>query len=185
MQNLYTSIQKLQQRFDHNDIASIVIGGVAVAVWGEPRVTRDADLKVLLARRDADRLLNILGTEYLSLLPSPQDAIRKQAMLFVQDTQNVRLDLLLADTPYDIEAINRRRRVEVWPGVTLQLCSPEDLLIYKLISTRPRDHEDARGVVQRQADSLDDAYIIGWLKQFEAAFDDSTPVSTYHQLRRR
>ena len=46
MQNLYTSIQKLQQRFDHNDIASIVIGGVAVAVWGEPRVTRDADLKV-------------------------------------------------------------------------------------------------------------------------------------------
>jgi hypothetical protein len=69
--------------------------------------------------------------------------------------------------------------------VTLQLCSPEDLLIYKLISTRPRDHEDARGVVQRQADSLDDAYIIGWLKQFEAAFDDSTLVSTYHQLRRR
>jgi len=30
MQNLYTSIQKLQQRLDRNNIASIVIGDVVV-----------------------------------------------------------------------------------------------------------------------------------------------------------
>lgn len=48
MGNLYSSIQNLQKRLTEAGIPSIVIGGVAVGVWGEPRVTRDADLKILL-----------------------------------------------------------------------------------------------------------------------------------------
>jgi hypothetical protein len=132
-----------------------VIGGVAVAVWGEPRVTRDVDLKVLLGRDDADRLLAALSLDYVSLLPDPREALRRQAMLFVQDAAGARLDLLLADTPYDVLAIQRGRDVEWQPGVTIRVCSPEDLVIYKLISTRLRDHEDAQGVVRRQGSNLD------------------------------
>ena len=184
MGNLYTSIQTLQKRLADADIPSIVIGGVAVGVWGEPRVTRDADLKILLQREDADRLLAILGPEYISLLPDPKEAIRRQAMLFVQDADGTRLDLLLADTPYDVGAVARGRATEVLPDVTLTVCSPEDLLIYKLISTRPRDHEDASGVIRRQGDTLDAGYILGWLRQFELAFDDSTLISTFQNLRR-
>jgi hypothetical protein len=48
MDNLVQSIKTLQQRLEAIGISSVVIGGVAVAVWGEPRVTRDVDLKVLL-----------------------------------------------------------------------------------------------------------------------------------------
>ena len=105
MGNLYISIQALQQRLRDAGVSSIVIGGVAVGVWGEPRLTRDADLKVLLERKDADRLLSILNSDYVSLLPDPQAAIRRQAMLFVQDVDGIRLDLLLADTPYDVSAV--------------------------------------------------------------------------------
>lgn len=80
-------------------------------------------------------------------------------------------------------ALLHGRAVEVFPGVTLQVCSPEDLVIYKLISTRPRDHEDASGVIRRQSDALDVAYVMGWLRQFELAFDDSTLISTFQRLR--
>ena len=38
----------------------MVIGGLAVAIWGEPRATRDADIKVQLTRRAAPRLLACL-----------------------------------------------------------------------------------------------------------------------------
>jgi hypothetical protein len=69
------------------------------------------------------------------------------------------------------------------PGIKLHLCSPEDLIIYKLISTRLRDHEDARSVIRRQGNSLDDDYVINWLHQFEQALDDSTLISEYHGLR--
>ncbi len=184
MENLLQSIRTLQQRLSDAGISSIVIGGVAVAVWGEPRVTRDVDLKVLLGRDDAERLLAILMPDYVSLLPDPRKALRQQAMVFVQDTAGTRLDLLLADTPYDVLAIQRGRDVELQPGVTIRVCSPEDLVIYKLISTRLRDHEDAQGVIRRQGSNLDDKYVLEWLHQFEQALDDSTLAAEYVKLRK-
>jgi len=54
-----------------------------------------------------------------------------------------------------------------------------------LISTRLRDHDDAKSVVQRQGDSLDDEYLIGWLRQFEVALDDSTLVTEYKGMRQK
>lgn len=160
MEQLFRSIQTLQRRLNEAGIPSVVIGGVAVGMWGDPRVTRDVDLKVLLGRQDADRLLALLTPDYTWLLPEPRVALQKQAMVFVEDVAGVRLDLLLADTPYDIEAIQRGRDVEVAPDVVIHIGTPEDLIIYKMISTRPRDHEDARSVVRRQGHNLDDRYVL-------------------------
>ena len=185
METLFRSIQTLQQRLNEAGIPSVVIGGVAVATWGNPRVTRDVDLKVLLGREDADRLLALLSPDYVPLLPDPLTVLRQQAVLFVTDWDGVRFDLLLAETPYDHEAIRRGREVEVAPGITIRICSPEDLIIYKMISTRARDHEDARSVVHRQGDALDDRYVIRWLRWFERALDDSTLVAQYLQWRGR
>ena len=183
MENLLQSVVALQRHLSEAGIPSVVVGGVAVAAWGDPRVTRDVDLKVQLERDDADRLLAVLSPDYTSLLPDPRQTLKKQAMVFVQDTLGTRLDLLLADTPYDVVAIQRGRDVELQPGVAVRLCSPEDLVIYKLISTRPRDHEDAQSVIRRQGPSLDDDYVFDWLRQFEQALDDSTLVAEYKRLR--
>jgi hypothetical protein len=184
MENLFQSILLLQKLLLDAGIPSIVIGGIAVAAWGEPRVTRDVDLKILLSREDADRLLEILSNDYRSLVSNPREMLRKQALVFIRDSLGTRLDLLLADTPYDVMAIQRGRDVEVQPGVAINLCSPEDLIIYKLISTRSRDHEDAKGIVRRQGELLEDNYIVNWLRQFEQALDDSTLVAEYEGLRR-
>lgn len=183
MGSLVRSIRRLQQRLQEADIPSMVIGGVAVALWGEPRVTRDVDLKILLGREEADRLLAVLPPDYAPLLPDPRRALKEQAMLFVQDSAGTRLDLLLADTPYDVQAIRRGQSVEVEPGATIRVCSPEDLVIYKLVSTRLRDHEDAASIIRRQGDKLDDRYVLHWLRQFEQALDDSTLVAEYTRLR--
>ena len=57
------------------------------------------------------------------------------------------------------------------------------LVIYKLISTRPRDDEDASGLIRRQGDALAADYVVGWLRQFELAFDEiprwSRPSNDY------
>lgn len=183
MEALLRSVSELQRRLSSAGVPSIVIGGVAVAVWGDPRVTRDVDLKVQLTRNDADRLLHLLASDYTSLLPDPKNALNRQGMIFMQDSAGTRLDLLLAETPYDLVAVQRGRDVELQPGLSVRVCSPEDLVLYKLISIRPRDREDARSVVRRQASDMDDAYILGWLRQFEEALDDSTLVSEYKRMR--
>ena len=184
MENLFESLMALQDRLRQAGIPSAVIGGVAVGVWGEPRVTRDVDVKVMLTRKDAPRLLEILTPDYEPLITDPLQALIRTGILFVHDRLDTRLDLLLSDTPFDAETIRRARPVELEPGSVAHVCSPEDLIIYKLISTRLRDYEDAASVVRRQGDALDDAYVLGWLRQFEQALDDSTLVEEYQRIRR-
>jgi hypothetical protein len=155
-----------------------------VGVWGEPRVTRDVDVKVLLGRDDAPRLLEILKSTYTALQSDPLQALTRNGILFVKDQLGTRIDLLLSDTEFDREAVQRAVPVELEQGLTARICRPEDLIIYKLISTRSRDHEDAASVVRRQGESLDDQYVLEWLDKFEQALDDSTLIEEYRNLRR-
>ncbi len=126
MDTLFLSIQKIQILLNNASVPSIVIGGIAIAAWGEPRLTRDVDLKILLSREDADLLLGILADRYTMLIPNPGESLRKQALVFIQDDLGTRLDLMLADTPYDGLAIQRGREVEIQPGIRIRVCSPED-----------------------------------------------------------
>ena len=183
MENLFESLVTLQDRLRRAGIPSAVIGGVAVGVWGEPRVTRDVDVKVLLGRDDAPHLLEVITPDYVPLQADPLRDLTRTGILFVRDRLGTRLDLLLADTGFDAAAIRRALPVEVPPGLVAHVCSAEDLIVYKLISTRLRDHEDAAGVVRRQGDTLDDAYVLDWLRQFEQALDDSTLVAEYRRMR--
>jgi hypothetical protein len=141
------------------------------------------DVKVSLSRKQAARLLSILSADYTFLSDQPEQTLQRIGMLFIQNAAGLRLDMLLADTPFDVQVVERARLVEVQPGQTIAICTPEDLILYKMISTRPRDHEDVRGIVRRQGNNLDDSYILDWLRQFEQAFDDSTLVSEYRHIR--
>ncbi len=183
MERLFESIVALQERLRKAGIPSAVIGGLALSVWGEPRVTRDVDVKVLLRRDEASRLLEAIAADYVPLSDEPLQTLARLGFLFVKDRWGTRIDLLLSDTEFDAEAIRRARPVELAPGTTVYVCTAEDLLIYKLISTRPRDYEDAVSIIRRQGDALDDAYVMDWLHRFEQALDDSTLVSEYRRLR--
>ncbi|UCF96856.1 MAG: hypothetical protein JSV89_17005 [Spirochaetaceae bacterium] len=162
-----------------------MIGGIAVGVWGEPRVTRDVDLKILLGRDDAPRLLDILKSDYTALQSDPVQALTRTGILLVRDQLGTRIDLLLSDTKFDRDVVKRAVPVELEQGTTVAICRPEDLIIYKLISTRLRDREDAAGVILRQGKKLDDRYVLNWLKEFEQALDDSTLVDEFQKLQRR
>lgn len=111
------------------------------------------------------------------------ETLKKHALVFVKDQYGTRLDLLLADTPYDVMAIDRGKEIEIMPTFIICICTAEDLIIYKMISTRIRDHEDIRGIIRRQTESLDDEYVLDWLQQFEQALDISGLAEEYKQLR--
>jgi hypothetical protein len=184
MNPLYQSLVQLQRRLTAAGIASAVIGGLAVSVWARPRATQDIDFKVLLDRDAAQRLLNILTPDYIPLPAHPLQALQRNGVLFVKDEAGIRIDLQLADTRLDESAIQRAQTIELEPGVTAQVCSAEDLIIYKMISTRPQDQIDVESLVRRQGQRLDDKYVLHWLRQLELALDDSMLVSTYQRLRR-
>jgi len=180
--NLVKSAALAQLALSDAGIDSIVIGGLAVAIWGEPRLTRDVDLKVLLQRDRAQLLVKALPAGFRCLADQPEETLRRVGFLFVQDAAGIRIDFLLAETGFDVEALSRRRQVEM-VAEKIAVCTAEDLIVYKMVSTRPRDHDDVLGVVRRQQDQLDDDYVTSWLSQFEQALDDSTLVTSYRQMR--
>jgi hypothetical protein len=183
MQNLYAALASLQQTLDLAGVPSIAIGGIALSIWGEPRLTRDVDVKVLAEREERAHLLRLLG-EYSPLNADPDEALRRHGIAFFLDQYETRIDILLAETSFDQAAIARSKTVKVDAGLSIRVCSAEDLVVYKLISTRSRDRADVETIIRRQGNALNDAYIVRWLYEFEAAFDDSTLVGEYRRLRR-
>ncbi|MBI3930231.1 MAG: nucleotidyltransferase [Armatimonadetes bacterium] len=183
MDRLTSSLEAAQRRLAEADIDTAAIGALAVAAWGEPRLTRDVDLKVLLSREEAPRLAEVLAGAYEAPGVEPREALEHSGMLFTRDSLGTRIDFLLSDTEFDRQAVQRGVEVSL-AGVSVKVCRPEDLIVYKLLSTRPRDHADAETVIQRQGDGLDCEHIRHWLRLFEQALNDSTLISTFDRLYR-
>ncbi|HKZ69854.1 MAG TPA: hypothetical protein VJ020_07230 [Anaerolineales bacterium] len=185
MDQLYESVLQIQKQLQTAGIPSVIIGGIAIGVWGDPRVTRDADIKVLLNRKDAKRLWSLLKDNYQPLQRDPVVSLQTVGFAFFHDANEIRIDVLLADTTFDESAIRRARAVKLSPDAESEalVCSPEDLIVYKMISLRDIDRRDATMLIRRMKDQLDDAYVEKWLREFEQALDDSTLVADYRQLR--
>lgn len=39
----------------------LIIGGIAVGVWGEPRLTEDIDMIAFISKRDVDEIIGLLN----------------------------------------------------------------------------------------------------------------------------
>jgi len=185
MEDLLRVLVSLQERLEAANIPSALIGGLAVSAWGNPRLTRDIDIKVLLRRDERKRLLDLLGDDYRSLHADPDSALKHNGIVFVLSSDGKRIDIALADTAFDEQIIARAQLVEVLPNLKARVCSAEDLVVLKIIAIRPQDQQDVATIIQRQGNNLNDAYILKWLKDFEKAIDDSTLVDTYQRLKKR
>jgi hypothetical protein len=183
MNELIDSVVAFQKLLENEGIPTMAIGGIAVGVWGEPRLTRDIDMKVLVRREDRARLLTILRP-FTPLDANPDESFRRLGLAFFHDPNGVRIDVMLADTVFDDTAIERARIVKVQGGKSIRICTAEDLVIYKMLSTRMKDRADVESVIQKQAGELDDEYVEGWLGQFEQALADSTLIQEFRKMRR-
>ena len=127
-----------------------VIGGLAVQRWGEPRLTQDVDLTVLVGLGDEARFVDSV----LSRFPGRRPDVRRFALTYrvilVRASAGVPLDIALGSTQFEIESVDRSSSWEIEPGRVIRTCSAEDLLVHKLIAGRPRDVADVEGIVVRQ-----------------------------------
>lgn len=184
MNKLIDSVIAFQDFLKQEGIPVMAIGGIAVAIWGEPRLTRDIDMKVLVSREKRRRLLTILSA-FTPLQEDTDESFRRFGLAFFQDSNGVRIDVMLADTIFDETAIRRAREIDFTPEKRIRVCTAEDLIVYKMLSTRAKDRGDVESVIQKQGDALDDAYIENWLAQFEEALADSTLIRDFRKIRTR
>lgn len=158
----------LGQALERRRFPFMLIGGQAVLVHGVPRLTEDIDVTL---GADPTRLPDLLeACSDLELDPLPADIPRFVSETFVLPARHqpsgLRVDFVFSTTPYERQAIERAVRVEV-AGSSVPVATAEDLLIHKLFAGRPRDMEDAAGIVRRKAGNLDWSYVERWVSEFQ------------------
>lgn len=147
----------------------LLYGGLAAALWGEPRYTEDVDFVVFIAERHAYKFLRDAAKHGFAVdedLAIQQIQVSGWARLpFGSKKSAWHLDLTLGDNPFDKSALARKKRVELFDR-KVWVASPEDLVVYKLLSWRDRDVMDVHAIVQRQK-TLDVAYLKKWVAWWE------------------
>jgi hypothetical protein len=162
----------------------MVIGGQAVLLYGEPRLTRDIDVTL---GANIDRVHQLLSAiQEISLEPIPKDieSFVRQTMVLpaLETSTGIRVDFIFSFTPYETEAIKRAKKVEIL-GREICFASSEDVVIHKIFAGRQRDKEDARIILLKNP-SIDISYIRTWLMQFDASSEEHTFLKTFEEVLR-
>lgn len=160
-------IARVARELQRREISFMLIGGQAVLVHGEPRLTQDIDVTLGIGPARVEDVMAACEAMGLETLPEdPVGFARRTFVLPAADPHlRIRVDFIFSTTPFEALAISRAVAIEV-AGIRVPYASAEDLLLHKMFAGRPRDIEDARGVVARQGDRLDWDYIENWAREF-------------------
>jgi hypothetical protein len=163
-------LERLAHALDQARLPYMIIGGQAVLLYGEPRLTRDIDITLGV---DVDRQTDVVSVaESLALTPlvTPESFTKQTLVLPCLDpATGIRVDFIFSFTPYERQAIDRAARVPIG-SAQVRFASAEDLIVHKMLAGRPRDLEDVTGILLKQP-RLDLTYIRHWLTQFAATIN--------------
>lgn len=145
-----------------------VMGGIAVRVHGIPRPTYDVDIAVTAA---PDRLAHLFDAAERVGYTIPDayrggwlDRVADMPLVklrtYVEEGKGIDVDLFITESSFQ-ESLMARRVSCDFMDRQIDVVSPEDLVLLKLLANRPRDLGDIQDIrfMQRQ---LDEQYMRSW-----------------------
>jgi hypothetical protein len=154
--SLANLLRPLDQLFKNLQIRYAVIGGYAVAAWGEERATRDVD--ILCGAGDSEAIVNALNQDHVHFehrtgdYDDPISEVIRIEFGPMADLSEVDILVGIRNAPPGI--FDRVRIIDL-EDLSIPIASPEDLIILKLLGGSPRDLEDVKSIIQVQGDRLD------------------------------
>ena len=155
MKNLVVAASEIQAQFDEAGLPNCIIGGLAVQVWGEPRVTRDADFSLLCELDEIDEVVEQIFKIVPPRVGDPVQFALKNRVALGVTRDGVPVDVGIATFPTEHEMIARAVEMELLSGLICRICCPEDLVLMKLVANRPQDLMDVKSIIARQWGKVD------------------------------
>lgn len=147
-----------------------ICGGVAVALSGRGRATRDLDVVAVLTDEQLFAFVEAargLGFSHHSRADRHHldDVVLYRFWLPVRDTGlSTSLDLQCGHSEFHSNVARRAQEVRV-AGTRLKVASLEDLILMKLMAFRPVDRADAIDIVALNRGQVDEAYLQDWARR--------------------
>ena len=160
-------LKKIAQELDKVDIQYMVIGGQAILLYGEPRLTKDIDITLGVGIDKFKEVKNVAGKLKFKILVSKAEEFVKNTMVLpvVDEKSGIRVDLIFSFSPYERQAIERANRVK-FGSTIVKFASIEDVVIHKIVAGRARDIEDIKSIILKNS-NYDIKYITKQLKEFD------------------
>jgi len=148
--------EEIFTEFDLKGIRYLVVGGMAVNLYGYVRLTMDLDIMVDLSDRNLSKVVGVMEEfGYTPRAPvNPHEFISKEkrdewikekgavVFTFIDLTKPFKhIDIFLRN-PVDFEEAYSRREVMTIAGAKVSIASIDDLIKMKASTGRPRDMED-------------------------------------------
>ena len=160
-------LKKIALQLKGASIPYMVIGGQAVLVYGEPRLTRDIDIIMGIGVDGLDSVKKIIKAIGLKSLVEKEKAFVERNMVLptLDKKSGIRVDFIFSFSPYERQAIERARDIKLGRSL-VRFASLEDVVIHKMIAGRARDLDDVKSILLKNP-KYDLVYIKKWLKEFD------------------
>jgi len=165
-------LKKIAIQLKKGAIPYMVVGGQAVLLYGEPRLTRDIDITLGIGVNGLGKVKKIIKAIGLKILVEKEKEFVEQNMVLptLDKKSGIRVDFIFSFSPYEKQAIERGKDIKL--GRTLvKFVSLEDLVIHKVIAGRARDLEDLKSILLKNP-KYDLVYIEKWLEEFDKSLGD-------------
>jgi hypothetical protein len=166
------ALVQLIRLLDKAKIPYMVIGGLANAIWGQPRSTLDIDITIWAPATNTAGLLRVLARQFTPLVEDPEEFVARTRVLPVKSRSGVKADLIFGGLPLEEEAIHRATAVPMHDTL-VRFCTAEDLILHKIISDRERDQSDVQGVLSARLEQLDLSYLEPRIRDLAGLLDRS------------
>lgn len=134
------------------------VGGLAVQIWGEPRLTRDIDLHIFTNLKNEPAFIETILAQYEPKVSGVEEFALTERILPVLTENGITIDITLSGDSDLSESLVRSSYQPFSDDISLKVCSPDDLLILKTLAGRSRDWPDIESVLIKQTE-LDWDYI--------------------------
>lgn len=160
-------LKKIAIAFKNHNIPYIVIGGQAVLLYGEPRMTQDIDITLGYNIDRLDEILDVCRElDFVVLTKDVENFVSDTFVLPCVDTRTkTRIDFIFSFSDFERTAIQRANLVSI-DNVEIAFVMLEDLIIFKIVANRERDFEDVRAILNL-AKNLDVSLINASLKNLD------------------
>lgn len=160
-------LKKVARALRKQRIPYMIIGGQAVLLYGEPRLTKDIDITLGIGTDRWKTIEKMAKSIHLRPLAKKIEDFVRDTMVFpaIDDQSGIRVDFIFSYSPYERQAIERARAI-YFGQTEVKFAALEDVVIHKMIAGRPRDIEDVKAILLKNPD-FDTRYIEKWLVEFD------------------
>jgi predicted nucleotidyltransferase len=179
----HSAIKELNDFLVRLETPYVLIGGIALQQWGEPRYTQDVDLSIVLDMARELELVHEITSHFAPRISNADVFALDNRVILVRSASGCPIDISLGLPGYEEEVISRSVSVDLSPEIRgIKVCTAEDLVVMKIVAGRPRDIDDVEGIIIRQQDALDYGYIRLKLKTFDELLETSELLERFEEI---